>query len=113
MNRIAIVRRKAGLTQEQLAAELNMDQSAISKIENETVTVSLANLRDISRVLRSTVSELVETPPFSEDAMFIARMFDALSPKERKHVQALVDSLRGAELAAEPSLPERSDAAQN
>ena len=57
-DRIRTLRRKRGLSQEQLGAMIGFSQSKISKIENGDWD-SLSDLRLIAKVLKVPIEELV------------------------------------------------------
>lgn len=81
------------MSQQQLGDLLNMDQSAVSKIENERVTVSLDNLREIARVLKTSVCALLEPPPFSPEVMVVATRLEAKSEGTRYTTIGVIDTL--------------------
>lgn len=93
MNRIAQIRHDRGMSQQKLGEALGLDQSAVSKIENERVTVSLDNLRDIARALETTVCALLEPPPFSPEVMAVAARLEAMSEGTRDTSIRVIDTL--------------------
>lgn len=59
-HKIAECRRKQGLTQEQLAAQLGISAGAISKWENGNTTPDISLLAPLARVLHITLDELFD-----------------------------------------------------
>ena len=53
-------RKAAGVTQEQLAAELDVDRSLIAKYESAAAMPNAANIPKICRLLNLTAEELFE-----------------------------------------------------
>ncbi|MCI2256088.1 helix-turn-helix domain-containing protein [Domibacillus sp. PGB-M46] len=52
-------RKKLGLTQKQMADQLNTQQSVVSRIETGNHNLTIANLKGIAQVLETDVSSLV------------------------------------------------------
>ncbi|MCM3789912.1 helix-turn-helix domain-containing protein [Domibacillus indicus] len=52
-------RKKLGLTQKQMADQLNTQQSVVSRIETGNHNLTIANLKGIAEVLETDVSSLV------------------------------------------------------
>lgn len=64
---LRLTRLAKGLTQEQLANELNIEISQISRIERGVINTSVTTLYAISKVLNISISELFdfdESKPF-------------------------------------------------
>lgn len=59
-HKIAECRRKQGLTQEQLAAQLGISAGAVSKWENSNTTPDISLLAPLARVLHITLDELFD-----------------------------------------------------
>ena len=57
-NQLRLVRLAKGFTQEQLANELGVEISQISRIERGIINTSITTLYSISKVLNISVSEL-------------------------------------------------------
>lgn len=58
-NRIKFIRNKKGMTQEELANEVGVDRSLISKLETGESEGSLSTLRKIAEVLEVALAELL------------------------------------------------------
>lgn len=58
-NRIAVIRKKAGLSQKELAARLGVKQSTLSRWEKEDANLTLATLRKIAAALGCDVHQLL------------------------------------------------------
>lgn len=62
--RLFELREAAGLTQADMAEALAITQQTYSDLERTPVTVSIERLKQLAKILETTVSELVgETPP--------------------------------------------------
>ena len=91
-------RKKARLTQAELAEISGVSQQAISFIENGRNTPSEGTMRLLAKALGCTVAELMgESPqeiapdPLRED---IIRDYDQLPPEARRLVRAYIDLLK-------------------
>ncbi|HVK25632.1 MAG TPA: XRE family transcriptional regulator [Actinokineospora sp.] len=62
-HRIALARTRSGLTQSQLAAEINIDRSALAKIESGTRRVSALELAQVANIVGERVEWFVTEPP--------------------------------------------------
>lgn len=58
-NRIKFIRNRKGMTQEELANEVGVDRSLISKLETGESEGSLSTLRKIADVLEVALAELL------------------------------------------------------
>ncbi len=58
-NKIAIVRKRRGMSQERLASRLHIAVKDLRKVEQPRCQISIGELREIARILRSTVHELI------------------------------------------------------
>jgi len=54
------LRKTKGFTQEQLANDLNIEISQISRIERGVINTSIANINSISKILRIDIKELFD-----------------------------------------------------
>lgn len=63
MMRLAELRKKNGLTQEQLAEKIGVSRQAVSKWESGLATPELENLRALCAVFQITLDELVGQSP--------------------------------------------------
>lgn len=87
-------------TKEQLAEALGIEQPAVSKIENETVNVTLDNLRAIAKFLGVYIGELVEKLPMSDEARLIGETYDQLPEGEKRLVHAMMSDARKRQAGA-------------
>lgn len=55
---LRLIRKTKGLTQEQLANELDVEISQISRIERGVINTSISNCNKISQVLKISLAEL-------------------------------------------------------
>ena len=90
-------REKAGLTQQQLADEIDVGYVYISKLECNKTGVRLNTLQRIAKVLGISVSQLVELTPhkISEDKILntrLQRFLTGLKPKEKYQLAKLFDN---------------------
>lgn len=60
MKSIKIYRKKLGITQAELAKRLNVGQSAVAFWENDYCDPQLGRLKEIAKVLKCTVMDLLE-----------------------------------------------------
>lgn len=63
---IRLARQAAGLTQDELAFMLGKNKSTISRFEHGTLTPDAATLRDIARILGTTVPALYGNEPIDD-----------------------------------------------
>lgn len=54
------IRKEKGFTQEQLAIDLDIEISQVSRIERGVINTSIGNVNAIARVLKVSLSKLVE-----------------------------------------------------
>lgn len=80
-NRIKNFRKKAGISQTELAEKCNVSKSMISKIENNKATVHLDMLMNISKALNVSLFELLE-----ESSLITKRRATIVRERERKHL---------------------------
>lgn len=67
--RIALLRRQAGLTQDELAEKLNVSPQAVSKWENDLSCPDIMLLPQLSELLKTSVDELLTDKPKPETAL--------------------------------------------
>jgi len=92
-NRLAEIRQRRSLTQDQLAEMMGSGQPTISKHEQSLEKAPLATIRRYAEALGVTVGDIVDLPRFSSDAAVIAAWFDALPERDQRSVRALMRSL--------------------
>ena len=108
LQRIAVVRRKLGMTQETLAAILETQQSRISKIESDDQPATVQDLNEIAIALGVPMIDLIAGDRPTDRAMAIARAFDSLSRKEQRALDGLVDGFLGEAGEEAPGAPRPS-----
>jgi transcriptional regulator with XRE-family HTH domain len=90
--RLRIARRSVGLTQKQLAEELEVDSITVSRWERGVTTPSLPRLRRIAELTETTVSDLVRSPDgASAHAVELAALREELA-----ETRAIVDRVARA-----------------
>ncbi|WP_294361344.1 helix-turn-helix transcriptional regulator [Propionivibrio sp.] len=90
---IAQWRTAAEMTQEELAAALDIDPMTVSRFERGVTLPSLATLQHISDTFGVSMAQMLEDvpTPSTEDASAIARLMKRLTLEEQKF---LIDTLR-------------------
>ena len=76
-----------GMTQEELADQLYIKKATVSAYENDRFDMKVSVLKDIAKVLKTTVAYLVdgETEGISPEVMQIAMMLQGM-PEELRRV---------------------------
>ena len=103
--RLARLRKNAGFTQEQLAAELHVSRRRIAYYEAESDHPPATLLPQLAHVLNTTVEELLcsETLKRKTRASLNPRLerrlklIDALSPKPKQQLLSIIDTFIAAE----------------
>ncbi|HOQ09396.1 MAG TPA: XRE family transcriptional regulator [Syntrophomonadaceae bacterium] len=80
-NRIKTFRKKAGMSQTELAAKCNVSKSMISKIESNKATVHLDMLMNIAKALGINLFDLLE-----QSNLATKRRATIVRERERKHL---------------------------
>lgn len=97
-DRIKAHRGRLDMTQAELADELGMSQSAISKIEKGERQILAREILAISRALGVSIDHLVREEEASSKVLL--RAGDATAPEERQAIKAFnecIDEFRGVE----------------
>jgi len=103
---LAHYRRRAGLTQEQLAEHIEVEIATVSRYETGATLPSLVTLEALAALLHTTIAELLtEAPPQrSEEGERLLAMLEPLPPAERrvvlKMLETFVDFLRERPVAS-------------
>lgn len=84
--RIAEYRKRAGMTQEQLAETMEVTPQAVSKWENDLTCPDIAALPKLSGLFRVSVDTLLKGETLPETRM--------LSPEERKEIGSMLLRIR-------------------
>lgn len=101
---LAFYRRLAGLTQEQVAQQLNINRTTYTKYETGDSEPNIEILRNISEILQIEIGVLLSEEPTIksaaeqdelDDENFIAlrKRYMALSPKDRRALLAYLKDL--------------------
>ena len=85
-------RKTAGLTQEQVADNLNVGRDAILRIEKGNRKIGLQELSNLSKLYHISINELIaeDCSIDSYDIAFI-RGFNGLSEKDKKEIISLIE----------------------
>ena len=101
--RIRECRVKMGMTQEELAELLYIKKATVSAYENNRFDMKVSVLKDIARVLKTTVAYLLEgeSEGISPEVMQIAMMLQGMKRKElRRAAMEQVKVLVGVDMEA-------------
>lgn len=91
------------MSQEALAAAAEVGRGAtISDLEKGKGNPTMSTLEAIAAALGASLSELVSAP-VSDDAMLIAKAFDALPASDKRKVQGLVGVMQAEQEADRPA----------
>jgi transcriptional regulator with XRE-family HTH domain len=90
-------RKRARLTQEQLAEAIQVEVATVSRYETGATLPSLVTLEAVAALLRVSIADLLteETPSQSDDGEQIRVMLELLSPDERQAVLEVLTTLVG------------------
>lgn len=88
--KVKALRKKAGMTQTELAEKCNVSKSMVSKIEANKATIHLELLMNIARVLEVSLYELLE-----ETSLVAKKKATIVREKERKRLVAGVPGKSG------------------
>ena len=92
--RIADARKAAGLSQEQLAGELGVDRTVVSKIESGDRRVDTLELAQLARVLKRSIEWFVTAPR----PAIVSRRANPVEPKKLQVDAVLEELAQGVEL---------------
>jgi transcriptional regulator with XRE-family HTH domain len=104
--RLTALRKAAGFTQEQLAAELGISRRRIAYYEAESDHPPASLLRELARVLNTTIDELLGSEPAKRKprpASLSPRLerrlkqIEGLSPKPKQQLLSIIDTFIAAE----------------
>jgi transcriptional regulator with XRE-family HTH domain len=90
-------RKRAGLTQEQLAEAVQVEVATVSRYETGATLPSLVTLETMAALLRVSIADLLaeEAPLRSDESEQIQVMLELLSPDECRAVLEVLTSLLG------------------
>ncbi|MDO8653307.1 MAG: helix-turn-helix transcriptional regulator [Undibacterium sp.] len=82
---IAIRRKAKGLTQAQLAEQMDIEKESVSRIETGHIAPSLARLAQIAKLLDCEISDLlkISTPDVSDQALALMNRMEDLSESQQ------------------------------
>lgn len=90
--RLKKLRKYLGLTQQQVAAILNIGRDAIIRIESGERKIDLEELTNFSQLYNISIDELVsEGRTVNNNEMAFARGFNELSDKDKKEILSLIE----------------------
>jgi len=89
---IAARRLERGLTQEQVAEQLGVEQETVSRFERGAVLPPLARLAELAELLDVSMESLVRagSPRPTDQAVELADQLSGLNPRDRELVQRWV-----------------------
>ena len=112
-SRLAALRRERGLTQEQLAEAAGLEPLTLSRVENGSRTLSIANLARVAACLDVGLGELVDVDrplpraTVEPEELAWTRTWHAMSPDQRDTaVRMLREFLRPPRAARRPDFPD-------
>ena len=93
--RVKEARRRAGLTQEQLAEQIDISANAVAKLENNLMNASLQTLVNIANALQLDMNDLlgVRARGGGRDP-FLEGLLADLSPKDRDFLVYVINGLK-------------------
>ena len=96
--RIKAARKQAGLTQEQLAEQIDISTNAVAKLENNLMTASLQTLVNIANVLGVGMDYLLcqRCPASQENSIdaFLDGLIDGLSQRDKEFLTHVINGLK-------------------
>lgn len=96
--RIKTARKLAGLTQEQLAEQIDISTNAVAKLENNLMTASLQTLVNIANVLHMDINDLLcEERPAEEESSqdaFLYGLIRGLSPADKDFIIHVINGMK-------------------
>jgi transcriptional regulator with XRE-family HTH domain len=96
-NKIRLLREEKGLSQENLAAVLNITQSNYARLEKDDDRINVPRLIIIAKTLETTVTELVGEKPNTVVNQNTQRdafaYFQSTFQSDKEHIQTLKDEI--------------------
>lgn len=90
--RLRKIRKCMGLTQEQVADNLNVGRDAILRIEKGNRKIGLQELSNLSKLYHISINELIaEDYPIDNNDIAFIRGFNGLSEKDKKEIISLIE----------------------
>ncbi len=106
-SRLASIRNRRGLTQEQLAERLGWVREKIAKLERGDIWFSRDSASQLAKALDCGIWELMEDAPdiSTEDARFLAAL-KSMTPEQKQRFADLVRAAYGVAGLEAPDLPQ-------
>jgi len=94
---IARQRLRSGLTQEEVAEQLEIGSEAVSRIERGVVIPNIARLLDFASIFKCEAAELLTEASSrpNDQATHISRLLISMSQSDRQLVMEIVERLSG------------------
>ena len=89
---IALRRKKAGLTQAQVAEKISVEKETVSRLESGKISLTVDRLQQLALIFGCSLNDLISAPTegLQAQAQTIADMLRPLSPEEREAVVRFV-----------------------
>ena len=100
-NKVRMMRQIKGFSQENLALELGITQSSYARLEKQDDRISITRLIQIAKILKTTVSELIDEKPQkiihqenSENAQaFNVDTINTIINSDKEHIKTLKNEI--------------------
>jgi transcriptional regulator with XRE-family HTH domain len=92
---IRALRRRAGLTLEQLGGRAHLTPSYIGSIENGERDPSLSTIQALAAALGVPTGQLFGGVPLTRDGLVLARLFDRVPPASREGLVEILRAIAG------------------
>lgn len=96
-DRIRIIRGQRGLSQENLAQELGITQPSYARLEKDDERISIARLIHIARILKTTVSKLVNEKTGKvinqQNSQNPSAYVDSIIHADKEHIKSLKEEI--------------------
>lgn len=89
--RIQLCRKQQGLTQEQLAEQMNVSIQMVSNLERGNKAIRIDNLIRLSQILRISTDYILTGVKSTEDISALATQISRLSDRDRNMLALLAD----------------------
>ncbi|MCH5277401.1 MAG: helix-turn-helix transcriptional regulator [Desulfovibrionaceae bacterium] len=89
---IALRRKKAGLTQAQVAEKISVEKETVSRLESGKISLTVDRLQQLALIFGCSLTDLLNAPDASieQQAKTLADMLRPLSVEEREAVMRFV-----------------------
>lgn len=92
--RIREVRKKLGLTQEQVAERANMDFTSIGAAERGIRSLSLKSLYKVAQALEVPIEELLSFPKKEERDLIIEELIELIKDLDKSKLKFLIEFMK-------------------